>query len=317
MNIFFKCFIVIIALNSWCFNRLQAQDPQVAHGLGTAMYNNPAMTGAFMRPSFYSTYRNQWPGLDGSYVTYHAGTDTHLDAISGGLGLRYMLNIDNPSILTTQNVGLSYAYHAQLSEKASLRMGIGISYLKYTIDWNLLNFGDQIDPRYGFLYKSFPLKGPTNRTALNTDLGMALLHERYIISYAALNANQPDRGFLGVSRLLIRHHAQAVFLAKLGDNNGFVFDAIYQRQQDFNQLLLKANYYNRFMRIGTGLRRRDAVIGMIGGQLLQFRLSYIYEMAISKLTNATAGSHEVQFTWSLQSAKGKDRECPSVLWYGF
>lgn len=293
------------------------QDPQVAHGLGTTMYNNPAMTGAFMRPSFYSTYRNQWPGIDGKYITYHLAVDNHLDAIHGGLGLRYMLNIDGYGTLTTNNVGLNYAYRANLTEKAALRMGIGISYLQYTIDWDKLNFGDQIDPRYGFIYETLNTKGPTHRRSTKTDLGVALLHERYLISYAALNANQPDRGFLGVQRLPIRHHAQAVFLAKLDDNNGFVIDAVYQRQQEFNQLLLKANYYNRYMRIGTGLRRGDAVIGMIGGQLRQFRLSYIYEYTISKLTNVTTGSHEVQFTWSLQSSKGKDRECPAVLWNGF
>jgi len=316
MNVIFRKTLV---LGMFCLIQrfTLCQDAQVAHGLGTAMYNNPAMTGAFMRPSFYSTYRNQWPGIDGTYVTYHVGVDTHLDAIHGGLGLRYMLNRDGYGTLITNNVGLNYAYRAQLSEKAALRMGIGISHLKYTIDWDQLNFGDQIDPRYGFLYEIPGVKGPSHRRLIKTDLGVALLHDRDLISYAALNANQPDRGFLGVRRLYIRHHAQAAFLAKLGDNNGFIFDAIYQRQQIFNQLLLKANYYNRYMRIGTGLRHRDALIGMIGGQLRQFRLSYIYEMTISKLTNASAGSHEVQFTWSLQSAKGNDRECPSVLWNGF
>lgn len=221
------------------------QDPQVAHGLGTAMYNNPAMTGAFMRPSFHSTYRNQWPRINLSFVSYHLGTDIHLDAIHGGLGIRYMLNIDGYGTLPTNNVGLNYAYRANLTEKAALRMGIGISHLKYTIDWDQLNFGDQIDPLYGFIYATNATIGPPHRRVIKTDLGLALLHEHYLISYAALNANQPDRGFLGVSRLPLRHYAQAAFLAKLGDNNGLVFDAIYQRQQTFNQLLLKANYYNR------------------------------------------------------------------------
>jgi type IX secretion system PorP/SprF family membrane protein len=293
------------------------QDAQVAHGLGTVMYNNPAMTGAFMRPSFYSTYRNQWPEISGGFITFHTGADAHLDAVHGGLGVRYMFNNDGLGTLITQNIGLSYAFRANLTEKAALRMGIGISHLQYTIDWGKLNFGDQIDPLYGFIYEQNAILGPTHRRLIKTDLGLALLHQRYLISYAALNANQPDRGFSGVSILPIRHYVQAALLAKLGDNNGLVFDATYQRQQMFNQLLLKANYYNRYMRIGTGIRNRDAVIGMIGGQLRQFRFSYIYEMTISKLTNAKSGSHEVQFTWSLQSAKGMDRECPAVLWNGF
>lgn len=317
MNIFFKCFIIIIALNSWCFNRLQAQDPQLAHGLGTVMHNNPALTGAFMRPSFYSTYRNQWPGIDGTYVSYYAGAETHLDAIHGGLGVRYMIDVAGEGTLTTQNLDLGYAYRASLNENTDLRLGFSVGYLRRKLDWDKLNFGPIDDPRYGFVYQSSTPEGFSKVQNYRLNAGLALLNERYLLSYAMNNFNQPDQGFIGKSRLPIRHHAQAVFLAKLGDNNGLVFDVIYQLQQDFTQLQLKANYYNRFMRIGTGLRNKDAVIGMIGGQLRQFRLSYIYEMTISRLTDATAGSHEVQFTWSLQSANGKERECPAVLWNGF
>jgi type IX secretion system PorP/SprF family membrane protein len=242
-----------------------------------------------------------------------------MDALHGGLGLVYMIDAAGEGTLITQQLGLNYAYHAKLTEKASFRIGLNIAGFKRSLDWSRLTFGDQIDTRYGFIYETQQEIGLSRIYGLNFKFGTALVHRNYMISYAAHNLNQPNHSMLpGItSRWPLRHFVHAAYCLELNDKSGIIYDAIAQKQNQFNYLLLKANYYYKFLRIGTGVNLNKRILGMIGAQLRNFRLSYIYSRDESILTQNIFSSHEVQFTWSLQTTKGKDRECPLVIWNGF
>ena len=72
---------------------LKAQDPQFTQFYANPLYLNPAFAGTARCPRICMNYRNQWPSLSGTYVTYSASYDQHIDALNGGLGI--MVNQDD------------------------------------------------------------------------------------------------------------------------------------------------------------------------------------------------------------------------------
>ena len=66
---------------------LNDQDPEFTQFYAAPVYLNPAFAGSARCPRVGFNYRNQWPALQKTYITYAASYDQHIDALSGGLGL--------------------------------------------------------------------------------------------------------------------------------------------------------------------------------------------------------------------------------------
>jgi len=57
---------------------LFAQDPEFTQFYANPLYLNPAFAGTARCPRVNLNYRNQWPAISGTYVTYSASYDQHL-----------------------------------------------------------------------------------------------------------------------------------------------------------------------------------------------------------------------------------------------
>ena len=64
-----------------------AQDPAFSQFYANPLYLNPALAGSANCPRVILNYRNQWPGIAATYVTYSASYDQYVDAIQGGIGV--------------------------------------------------------------------------------------------------------------------------------------------------------------------------------------------------------------------------------------
>jgi len=316
-----NAFIILCLIFS---NQIQAQDFQTSQISGAGIYHNPALTGAFRAPTFNTLYRNQWPGIDGKYVAFYGAVDAYIEKIKGGLGLFYSNDVAGSGTLRNQYLGLSYAYQANLNDKTKLCFGLSISGIKGNLDWSKLNFGDQIDPRYGFVYQTSEQFGVPVRYNFNINSGLALVNDRYLLSYGANHINTPNVSFLkdstgqfNKSNIPVRHQINLSLIFLELKHSGLIANIYAARQQDFHQLNLGLAYYLHWFKIGLAYRNKDSMIGLIGGQFKNFRLAYSYDYTVSRLTNATAGSHEVHFTWSLQNRLENGNKCPKVLWNNF
>jgi len=65
---------------------LFAQDPIFSQFYANPLYLNPAMAGSSVCPRLIFNYRNQWPAISGTYITYNASYDQYVDNISGVSG---------------------------------------------------------------------------------------------------------------------------------------------------------------------------------------------------------------------------------------
>jgi type IX secretion system PorP/SprF family membrane protein len=262
-------------------------------------------------------YRNQWPNLSGTYVTYSASYDMHLDALAGGIGALVTTDDQARGTLKTTNFSLLYAYQAVINREFSLKFGIQATYLQKSLDKTKLNFGDMIDARRGFVWNT--QEAVPSLTKRNADFSAGILgySKYYFFGFAAHHINQPDEGLLGTSKLPAKFtgHAGAIIPLEKGNASYLSPNILFQQQQKFSQLNLGLYYVKGAFVAGLWYRNADAVIALVGVQNANFKFGYSYDVTISKLSGNTAGSHEIslqiQFECKPKRKKYRTISCPS------
>jgi len=216
-----------------------------------------------------------------------------------------------------------YSYRLEVSRKFSMKLGLQASYMQKKIDWSKLTFGDQIDSRYGFIYNTNEVFGRQSRGFPDFSAGLLGFSERFYVGAAAHHLTQPDEGFLGVSKLPMKLTGHIGFVSyfnkKRKDKGNWSLNVLYQQQQDFQQINY-GFYINKGVFVGGLWFRQnffnaDAFIALVGFQYQGFKFGYSYDVTVSKLSNATAGSHEfsvaMQFPCKPKKKKFRAISCPS------
>ncbi len=277
------------------------QDPQFTQFYANPLYLNPAFAGAARCPRVVLNYRNQWPALSGTFVTSSASYDQFVEGISGGLGLQVMNDQAGKGTLNTTTVSGMYAYQQAINRKLSISAGFQATYFQKSLDWSKLTFGDMIDPRRGFIYNTNDV--PRGGSIGNVDFSAGLLAftDVFYAGVAAHHLTEPNESLIvGTSKLPMKltAHAGANFplgtRGKYGDSGTKLSpNILYQQQADFRQLNLGLYVDRGPITAGVWYRTRDAFIVLIGFHTERLKFGYSYDVTTSRLTTATAGSHEV------------------------
>jgi type IX secretion system PorP/SprF family membrane protein len=291
-----------------------AQDPIFSQFYANPLYLNPALAGSAICPRLNLNYRNQWPSIPGTYVTYSASFDQYWDKISGGVGLIAMRDQAGEGALVTNTVGAIYSYRLTVSRKHFLNAGFQATYENRSLDWDKLTFPDMIDPKYGFV-NATQEKRPDHLSIGFADFSSGLTFsnaDNYYVGVAFHHLTQPNEGFYSdiSSRLNMKLTAHAGFILDLKRKSGktrnqedptISANILYQQQQKFQQLNYGI-YFNRFPFVGgmwfrQSFNNPDAIIFLAGLQQESFRVGYSYDLTVSKLTNITGGAHEISVSW--------------------
>lgn len=319
---------------------LKAQDPEFSQFYAAPLYLNPAFAGSARCPRIGLNYRNQWPALSKTFITYSAAYDQHIDDISGGLGLIVMNDKAGEGTINTTTISGMYAYQLNLSRDFSIRLGLQATWMQKRLDWDKLYFGDQIDPRYGFVYNTQEGR-PDDLSKSYPDFAAGILaySSKVYGGVAVHHITEPDEAFIvpGSSALPMKITAHLGAMLPVGDTKVYRYAAsrdegtyispnvLYQQQASFNQLnigvyVLKSPLVGGlWYRANFGKEKfisSESFIALIGVQKGLFKFGYSYDVTISKLTtNATAGSHEVSFGVQFECRPKKKRfrtiSCPS------
>ena len=300
---------------------LRAQDPEFTQFYANPLYLNPAFAGSARCPRFIINYRNEWPAITGTYNTFHFSYDQHIDALSGGIGLMAMQDIAGAGgILNRTWLSGVYSYQMNVTREFSIAVGFQATYAQVSVDWSKLTFGDQIDPKMGFVFKTLESSYNGQRSYLDLSSGILGYSKRYFFGFAVDHLTQPDEALVaGPSPLPMKITAHAGAVIPLD----FTKDAetsispniLYMQQQDFQQILLGVYLTKGPLTAGLWYRNQDAFIILVGFQKDNFKFGYSYDLTVSKLTDATAGSNEIsmQMVIACKPKKKKFRtiSCPS------
>jgi len=270
-----------------------AQDPLFMQLSGGNINLNPALVGNDSSARFALICRNQWPGLSGNYLTTSANFYQYIPKLNAYAGINYINDNQAHGTLITNNVSVFYSQNIQI-KKVLFRPSIEIGYGNKKLDASKLNFGDMIDPRRGFVYKTNEPIWSTNKSYLNFNLGGMLYYKNIVLGFSTHHINTPDEGILGSSKLPIRYGLQIGYTLNLKkiSLSPFMF---YNQQQNFNSLVAGVNtvLFNH-INVALAYRTAPSVLLGIGYQNKFFKLNYLYEGGIGTLNSTnTAGSHEL------------------------
>lgn len=330
-NMRFKLFLLTLVLLT--SSLVNAQDASFSQYYGNPLYLNPALAGTKICPRLTLNYRNQWPSIPASFVTYSAAFDQYIDAVSGGVGIMVMSENMADGILTNTQASAIYSFRLNLSKNLTMNAGFQGTYIQNKLNWNKLIFEDQLISGYDITLPLPPTQeSPPDKLNIGLiDFSAGLLfgyNERLYGGIAAQHLTQPDNSFYsnGDSNLEMKLtvHAGALIDVRDGLRSGDVEDLsispnfMYQQQGKFHQLNL-GMYLNIYpFVIGTWFRHNfenpDAVIALIGFQQEKFKIGYSYDYTVSRLTNDTGGAHEVSLAWQFdcgqKTIKHKAIKCP-------
>ena len=301
---------------------LSAQDPQFTQFYANPLYLNPAFAGTARCPRVVLNYRNQWPALTGTFVTSSASYDQHVEGVQGGLGLLVTHDQAGKGTLNTTTVSGIYSYQQALSRKFSIKAGFQATYFQKSLDWEKLTFGDMIDPRRGFIYNTNDV--PRGGSVGNADFSAGLLgySDVFIVGVAVHHLTEPNESLIvGTSKLpmKITGHAGAAIPIGMKGKYGEAAtrispNVLYQQQAEFRQLNLGLYVDRGPITAGVWYRTRDAFIVLIGFHTEKMKFGYSYDVTTSKLTTATAGSHEIslqlQFSCKRKNRRFRTVPCP-------
>jgi type IX secretion system PorP/SprF family membrane protein len=286
-----------------------AQDPAFSQFYSNPLYLNPAFAGANNNgcPTATLNYRDQWPGIGRTYVTYSASYDQHVDALGGGLGIIVAQDKSGSGNLNTLHASLLYSYLLEVNREFTLKAGFEASYRTLNLDWSNLTFGDMIDPTYGFIYTTDEdiVNNASNVSFPDFSAGLLGYTENMFFGFSAHHLTQPDQGFISVSNLPRKYtaHIGGNFQISRYRNNVTTISPnfLYQKQQEFQQFNYGV-YINRGPIVGglwtrNSVKNFDSFILMFGLVQDAFKFGYSYDITVSNLRNSnTLGAHELSFT---------------------
>jgi type IX secretion system PorP/SprF family membrane protein len=300
-------------------NNLFAQDPAFTQFYANPLYLNPAFAGTAHCPRVSLNYRNQWPGISGSFVTTSASYDQHSDALSGGVGLLVWNDQAGEQTMSTTNVSGIYSYQIPVTRRFSIKAGLQATWAQKAVNWDKLTFGDQIDPRRGFIYETKEEQRNSAANYVDFSAGVLGFSKNYFIGFAVHHLTQPDESVIqGQSPLPRKYtfHAGGVIpVGTKGEPASISPNLLIQYQEQFLQINYGMYFSKGPIVGGLWYRNSDSFIALIGLNTGIMKLGYSYDITVSKLTQTTAGSHEISLGLSFD-CKPKKRKfrtisCPS------
>lgn len=311
-----------------------AQDIGFSQFYANPLYLNPAFAGSAVAPRIALAYRAQWPGLVSAFTTVSASYDQYIESLHGGVGAILLTDRQGDhGVLTSSMLGVMYAFHFQLTRDIRMSAALQATVVNNALNWSsYLRFPGQIDPDLGFTYGLDGIHQPDNLSKMFIDFnaGMLVSGSKWYAGLAAAHLTQPDQAFYGEDRVpmkitvhgggLLNVSEEARRQSSLGLGTPIISpNLVYQYQGGLHYF----NYgvyldWEPFL-VGVwfrhGMKNADAFIFQLGVQQDYFKVGYSYDVTVSKLANASHGSHEVSVGFLLpvpeQKKKVRAIRCPS------
>jgi len=186
-------------------------------------------------------------------------------------------------------------------------------------DWSKYNFGDMIDPTYGYIFNTMESKNRETITAPDFGTGIFAYGENFFAGLYFQHITQPEMSILSTGSPL--HTKMTLYGGYLIEGykwlGGFslIPSFIYEHQglsdpkegMHRTDITLTAKY--KKFRLGVGGRLGSSLVFSGGFEYKFFKLGYSYDMNATHVAGATGSTHEivVGFNFACRKAHKKIR----------
>jgi type IX secretion system PorP/SprF family membrane protein len=297
----------------------KAQETHFAQFYASGAYLNPALTGAEGNTKLTLNYRNHWPQISNSFVTYNVGFEQAMQDKNAAWGMNVYRDQAGDGKLTVTSYNASYAYEIKLNREWRLRTAMKIGVVEKNLDWGRLVFEDMIDSRQGIVYTSTQQLSGKPVRFVDVSAGGLFYSEHYFAGFAVDHLNTPEASFIrknGTYRIQRNYtlHAGGKFYMNGRKNNQFSPNLLVSLQQNLVQVSAGAYMETGPMIVGAWFGNQDVVTALLGLRGERFRFAYSYDMYTSTITGSSLGSHEISYTYLLASKEKvkryKTTPCP-------
>lgn len=238
-------------------------------------------------------YRNQWPGIPVSYVTYNAAVDGYSDKLHSGFSLNMTHDRLGTGIINNNYVELNWSPKLTLENGLTIMPAVSGKYIQTSFDWSQLNGGGP--NRYGQVYD--PSQQPTSSSLNRGSVGAGvavIFYETFLVAHVH-DINQPDLSYFANSESRLPR-TYSFLAGRVFSSNNFKFtpSISYHSQGNFNLVTLACNAQYKWIYLG-GKYDINGMAGIaLGAEIKErIRLSYSYDVTTSQLGNQNFASHEI------------------------
>ena len=297
-----------------CFCGLQAtgQDVHFTQQYANRLYLNPAFSGLGRDWSVAVAHRNQWPSLNGSFITNQVSADYRFDGTKSAIGM--VLQQDRAGIggLQKLQAALAYAYHTRLTDNLALAAGLQTTIASLRVNYDNLVFGDQLSD-YGQTALTSAEAGQFDPTHyVSFAVGSVLYNNNFWAGLNVAHLNQPNYGFDETTRLPLRFIANAGYKFYLDtglrrSNAEFsVSPALnFTHQENFSRL--DVALYTIYSPLALGViykgvpatgADQDQSLGIIAGvSLNRLRIGFSHDVGVKGFGRQAGGANEISLVF--------------------
>lgn len=256
-------------------------------------WQNPALTGYEERFNVQGGYGMRWLGLSG--YDKSSAPQNWFSAVDVAMGksknnsIGFVYNHNRNAYERRTEFLFSYSATFRIRKVNHIRIGLSTSYTQRKTIWNELTFGDQIDPRSGFMYQTNEVFGRQSRGFLDFSGGVWFTGRRFYFGFSAMHLTQPDQGILGVSKLPMQLYYNAGLNIRITPEinltpSFIASNKLISKHNDYSTFspALSVSYKNRYL-ILLNYRNLNTLMFYAGGQLKEnLRLTFGWGIPTSK-----------------------------------
>jgi type IX secretion system PorP/SprF family membrane protein len=322
-----KTLFLIIGL-TLCWE-IQSQDYHFSGFMQNMAYVNPGYTALPYSAEIGLTYRNQWPGIPATFITYGAYFIVPVQSLKSGFGLCATNDMQGSGVINQTSAGLLYGYRIELDRNWQVGAGLYAAWVMKKFNANELVFRSDLLNDLGYGYGTVTYDN-YNRSYPDFSVGfIARKNDRLSMGISASHVTQPVNtvSTLVESRLPLKY--TAFISGSIGDprNSAMLIEpAVFYSIQGPNQEIIwgtAVNMSSRFM-LGGWLRQNpkfsfDSFIASAGISWEKYNISYSYDVNLKKINflSTKMAAHEVTFLYRFEYndqhkvKRFRKSECPA------
>lgn len=250
--------------------------------------NNPASTGSMNRFSTTAIYRNQWPSISNSFITYalalEADTKFGFKTTDKKLNMPIGLNVtsNKQGFFKTQDINIPISIPIEL-KNSTLAFGIAPGIKNISFHEDVIIIGEP----YYF----------EESTKFNLNSGLFWTGENHYVGISVTNLTEPVHYLYQSER---HYNFQAGYKFKVGQH--YIYPMLNGTSDFIVSYLRTMNYFQfkeDIFSIGVGYDSQNALSFAGTVRVNNFKLAYVYYQSFSSLSNASSGSHEFRLSYAI------------------